>query len=65
MSLWRVRALRLKSAGISNPPCCPEYSTVAVGVVGIAIGMGMGSAVGMTIAQGIEELREHLERGPA
>jgi len=36
-----------------------------VDVVGIAIAIGMGSAVGMTIAQGIEELREHLERGLA
>jgi len=38
---------------------------VVVDVVGIAIAIGMGSAVGMTIAQGIEELQEHLERGPA
>lgn len=36
-----------------------------VDVVGIAIAIGMGSAVGMTIAQVIEELREHLERGLA
>lgn len=40
--------------------CCPEHTTVVIGVVGLNIGIGMGNAMGMIIGsrmEGYQELR--------